>query len=566
MSVTSESTAAKEPLRFKEACLGQLVKDVPGLLDSQDPATGRFGEGIWIVTDQNVMFPLAVAWGTEHSQNPYYHDAALLEALMSAGDALIDDQDEQGRWEFRKKDGSTWGPILMPWIYSRWVRAFGIIRESMPPPRRARWEAALLLGYEGISQTCLESIHNIPTHHAMGLWYAGKVFGRPEWQEQAREFLHQVAAAQAPEGYWSEHQGPVVSYNFVYVDALGAYYGMSGDEGVLEALRRAAKFHAFFTYPTGAKVETVDGRNPYSKGIMAGNVGFTFSAEGRGFLRRQWELAAAAGDSLAPDLTGSLLLYGEEGETEATVAERADGRFVFGPDEALVVRSGPWFVCLSAFVAPIPDNRWGQDRQNLVSVFHDDCGLVLGGGNTKLQPLWSTFSVGDPSLLAHQPGDENPTFEPAGELYHVPSEASIVDDGLATLALQYGPESCRITVEASDDQCLSIRLSSTRSSGLAVSAHLTFIPCLGEELVTEAGHRSVLSEDAVELRADEIGQWLQHHGWRAGVPAAATLTWPVLPHNPYRKDGSATPEEGRLVLTVPLSEAGGEQEVTLRVE
>ena len=33
-------------------------------------------------------------------------------------------------------------------------------------------------------------------------------------------------------------------------------------------------------------------------------------------------------------------------------------------------------------------------------------GVFLGGGNTKLQPLWSTFTVGDVSLLKHKPGDE----------------------------------------------------------------------------------------------------------------------------------------------------------------
>ena len=28
---------------------------------------------------------------------------------------------------FRKKDHSTWGPIYMPWVYSRMVRAYYIL-------------------------------------------------------------------------------------------------------------------------------------------------------------------------------------------------------------------------------------------------------------------------------------------------------------------------------------------------------------------------------------------------------------------------------------------------------
>jgi hypothetical protein len=61
---------------------------------------------------------------------------------------------------------------------------------------------------------------------------------------------------------------------------------------------------------------------------------------------------------------------------------------------------------------PYP-SRWIQDRQNLVSLYHDKIGVILGGGNTKLQPLWSTFSVGDRAQFHHKAGDETPiSFRP----------------------------------------------------------------------------------------------------------------------------------------------------------
>ena len=56
------------------------------------------------------------------------------------------------------------------------------------------------------------------THHAMGLYCAGKVFARADWQEQARDFLHQVVDAQSADGWWAEHKGPVVAYNLVYAE------------------------------------------------------------------------------------------------------------------------------------------------------------------------------------------------------------------------------------------------------------------------------------------------------------------------------------------------------------
>ena len=107
--------------------LKSLAASVPAVLESQDLATGRFGTQPWVCGDQNVIYPLAAAWATEDAENPHYHNPKVLEAIMKGGDALIADQDRNGMWTFRKKDNSTWGQTLMPWTYSRWIRAFARI-------------------------------------------------------------------------------------------------------------------------------------------------------------------------------------------------------------------------------------------------------------------------------------------------------------------------------------------------------------------------------------------------------------------------------------------------------
>jgi hypothetical protein len=227
LSLAAVALLRAETVRFRERALEDVVAAVPGILASQDAKTGRFGTGIWIVTDQNLMLPLEAASSYQDSRNPYYQSEKLLHALMAAGDALIDDQDADGRWEFRKKDGSKWGRIYMPWTYSRWVRTGAVIRGAMPPDRRARWEKALRLGYTGIAKDLSTArVQNIPAHHAMGLYFAGQV-EEPAWRKVAADYLHRVAAAQHADGYWSENKGPVVLYGFVYVDALGTYYGLA---------------------------------------------------------------------------------------------------------------------------------------------------------------------------------------------------------------------------------------------------------------------------------------------------------------------------------------------------
>ena len=47
-----------DDLQYKDRLIDVLVKHVPEILNSYDAKTGRFGEGIWISTDQNRMWPV----------------------------------------------------------------------------------------------------------------------------------------------------------------------------------------------------------------------------------------------------------------------------------------------------------------------------------------------------------------------------------------------------------------------------------------------------------------------------------------------------------------------------
>jgi hypothetical protein len=552
----------KNVWHYKREFLEALTRSVPATLARLDKATGQFRAEPWLPGDQAVIYPLAAAWATKDEHNRFYHDSELLNAIMRAGDALIAAQDKNGRWEFQKRDNSKWGLHFDPWVYSRWVRTYSLIRDAMPRERRERWRKALELAYSGIAKTELRVIQNIPSHHAMGLYVAGKAMDHPEWCNQAATYLNRIVQAQNTNGFWTEHYGPVVHYNTVYVDALGTYYTLSHDARVMKALERAAKFHANFTYPNGTDIETADERNPFLDRVEIPNVGFSFSALGRGYLREQWNITRKRGLVPNVDTLASLVLYGEEGEVEAPATNRV---FISDDNKAAVIRQGDWCGALSAYVCPVSQSRWIQDRQNLVSVFNSRTGLIVGGGNTKLQPLWSTFTVGQTALLKHRRGDERPNFgEPTG-LLHIPTAAKLGDDGTA-LDLDYGDAKCRVAVEFVDTTTAHItyavpQVGTTRP----VQAHVTLLPAPGSKWRTATGRSGELNSSDLVLSAEETGAWFEHNGWRISVPKSSNLRWPVLPHNPYRKDGRAEVGEGRIVLTLPFSAVVSSQMLTLTV-
>src|SRR5581483_2941902 len=235
--LVSAPLVSAEDWRFKAQLLPLLAEKVPAILKTQDLTTGRFGSGVFIVRDQEPMYALAVAWATQGDGNPYFHSDELLSAIIKAGDALIDAQKPSGMFLFKKKDGSEWGDIYMPWTYSRWIRAFALIKDAMPDDARQRWARALALGFDGILKTQLtKPVENITAHDAMGLYLAGKTLDHPDWCDAARQYMKKVVDRQSADGFWSEHVGPVINYGFVYVEAVGTYYGMSHDPDVLPAL------------------------------------------------------------------------------------------------------------------------------------------------------------------------------------------------------------------------------------------------------------------------------------------------------------------------------------------
>jgi hypothetical protein len=529
-----------------------LVKSVDETLKTYHPETGRFGTDPWICGDQNVLLPLAAAWSIKDKANPYYHSKKLLAVIGKGGEALVDDQDKDGMWLFRKKDNSTWGMIYMPWTYSRWIRAYVIVKDALPKAVRAKWEKGLLLGFNGIAKTTLTHVQNIPCHHAMALYIAGVAFKNEAWKKAAWDFQQKVMADQSPEGYWSENYGPVVSYNMVYIDALGAYYAFSKDPAVPEVLKRAVKFHSAVLWSDGTSAACIDERVIYHNSINIGNVGFTFSPEGRGFILSQLPKFLARGrEDVGGDYAASLLLYGGKGDVAPLASAQDKGVSVLGKNDAVIVRDKPWEWAFSSYTTKPIQNRWIQDRQNYVDIFNANLGMVAGGGNTKLQPYWSTFTVGDPGFLRHRAGDEDPNFIPKIDLLWTADKATITQSGNPTkMTLNYGDLECAVTVEVMEGERVAI-VTYEAPQGKNVEAHLPLM-MLADSIKTEKGGQFVLGEDELVLDSKNIGQHFDFGRLRVVIPEGASIRWPARQHNPYTKDGHSELRDAKLVVVLPF--------------
>ncbi len=152
----------------------------------------------------------------------------------------------------------------------------------VPSERRRKWEVALIKGYTYIAG---HDLRRCTTSRPFTPWgcTGGQLSTARSGAGQAADFMHKVAEVQDPGASGRRTTGPSYAYNFVYSDVWARTRGLEGPV-VLAALERASRFHSSFTYPDGSIVETVDERNPYHTTVRPGNVGFSFTPAGRGYL------------------------------------------------------------------------------------------------------------------------------------------------------------------------------------------------------------------------------------------------------------------------------------------
>ena len=521
--------------------LTHLASVVSLKLPSFDEATGRFltppdgpiapgakPEDLgWCPINQDVIYHLATVY--REAGNPYCGDAKILDIAGRAGDAIRAFQYPDGQVEFLKADGSKWGPTYMPWTNYAWLEAYALLRDELGDERRQRWEEGLTLAHDGQAREIADGhVHNIPAWKAMSCYRAGQIFGREDWRQAGLEMIRLVVAAQDKAGYWPEHGGPSTLYNLVYVHALGLYHCHSGDEDVMPALRAAADFHETFSYPDACVVETIDGRVKYHDRIAQfAWASFSLFPRGRSLLRHHVERfdPERDGESVQGGTLASAFHHCQEGDEEPCLLDQASFARRYR-DWGIVARQGPWFACLSAFVCPPVNSRWGQDRQSFFSLWHRDAGLIIGGGNSKIQPEWATFAAGG---------------------RYLPDSGRLADEGEG-IELQYGEVTCGLTLELTDEEA---RLTARAQNGMAV--HNLVLPLeQGARVQTEGGVDVTLGEDALALEPGQIGAWIQLGSCRIAVPWGTRLHWPSYPYNPYAIDAAPPKDSETAILSAAL--------------
>jgi hypothetical protein len=495
----------------------------------------------------------AVLYAKQHPANRRYGDPALRALAIRIGD-LLASEDEKGKFEPR---------LDSDWDAYTWMEAYRLLERELGPERRARWARAIQSNigrFERDARDRLDFpwynspyIGTSPNHYA--LWaanflLAGRVFGKPAWEQLGRAILHRFAASeQTADGYWGEHtrSGPATGYNHLTLSAVGLYWELTHDPEALRALRRATDFHKYFTWGDGTPVEVINNRN--RRWEPGGWAQFAFSQfpDGRGYA--EFLAGRLKREPLSMNTLGRIsqdALYYHEGPIEAP--PQALPAYVHRMEAPAGIRkSGPWVVCLSGLIdTQAVDNQFYLDRQANLSVFHEKLGLIVSGGNSKRQPELATFSetlTGEGAWPAQR------------SVFHLPVSSRLeMGEAADRLSLAYNSFWADLFVPRPDESRLRLRFVINGKGEPPEEARLTLQLCLkaGEVVETGAGRRFTAGAEPIALSPEELGGSLGHHGWSLETPPGARLAWPVYPFNPYADGPETGLEYAVAALSVPL--------------
>lgn len=486
----------------------------------------------------------AVLFAKRHPENPRFGDQRMRDLAIRIGDFLAS---ESERGVYEPRGDSDWDDYM-------WLEAYRLLDAELGEPRRARWRRELEKNITLLVRDAEDRVDfpwynspyigTSPNHYALwaaNLYLGGKLFGNRKWMELGARILKRYATVeQTPDGYWGEHSrnGPTTGYNHLTLSALAVYFEHSGDREILPALRRATDFHKHFTFLDGTPVDVINDRNRHWGVSAWSQFAFSHFPDGRGYA--EFLSGFFQAETWTVDALGRLAqdaLYYHEGPVEPAPQRRTSYEHRLQVP-ASVRKSGEWQVALSGIIdTQAINSRFYLDRQGHVSVFHQRLGQIITGANSKRQPELATFTEIVEKTLVHMPlssrlqtgGAEdrlslayNTFFT---DLYVVPSAAS-----------------------------LSMRFVISGRGRPGTETRLNLQLCLraGETLETGSGKKLNLSAERVELTGADLGGRISHRGWTLEVPAEASLTWPVFPHNPYTDAAETDLRYAVGRLTAPL--------------
>jgi hypothetical protein len=338
--------------------------------------------------NQNPCYPLAWLYKTKHPLNPYFGNTDLRDRALAICDRIV-----------KIKSRLEWPCYVLCQIYE-------MLGDEISPLRKEQWKEYVQYYVEFRGQRPFG--YTSPNHeawNALAVLRAGQVFDQPSWQALGRRAMNQLVKLQNTLGYFDEgsHHGPSTKYNQLQLAAMLLFADYAQDKPVEAAAKKLSDFMLRYSFPDGWTSGALDGRqNGYVGYFGTLCYGWDRWPEHKTLTRRIFETRSRLG-MLSPEseffnLSDWYSYFGSWFVVDEYLAQQPDAPSAPLPQDSngyLVTDSGPtfeggaarnhdWMVIVSAINSHVPligQSLYRLDRQSRLDIWHQDVGLVVGGGH-----------------------------------------------------------------------------------------------------------------------------------------------------------------------------------------
>lgn len=451
--------------------------------------------------------------------------------------------------------GRDWGRHIGEWLNYYLLGSLGVMeRHDLGTPElrsrlaRAVAGATAALHARAVAkfrQTPPEFPGNHDVWHGLLFDAAGRHFQRPEWVDFARDFFARcVLPFQTADGYWPEGQGIVVGYALVTAEAVSLYAEASGDAAALASLGRFAGFLDHLSFPDGSASVALDVRmRYYPSPFMFLPPSFLRTAEGRRLIAQRVPAGRAqlARKGVHDNAAQAFAFFGSFAALAFATDLSAQPGFDIVPPATLpaaCLRTDDWQAALSWQLVPEHPSRFVLDSQNFLEIWHRRAGYLVGTGNSKFMPRFSTVRRTN-----------------AGRAY-VPVSAHCLQTTptSAEVAYSFGADEIVVGVSVASGRCEVTARLAKAEPGVQYEFGLMLALRPGDTLKSEQGEEQI--DPTVLIHHNGGPRPQRGFSWRGlawELPEGALLDYPLVPHNSYTQDGLPAKEDYVARVSVPLS-------------
>lgn len=249
----------------------EAINQIPKLLTLLDrnphsPTYGCFDRNFWQykIIDfpsgmaQEFVYPLALAYHTNISNNPFYQQAVLRDwveaGILYAAKSAHPDGSCDDYFPFERAGGATAFSLLAC------IESYQLLKLNNQKiidflVKRADWlahhqESGRLTNHQALIVLCLELL--------------SPLVNTDKWNLQKAQRLEQVLSWQNPEGWFQEYEGCDPGYHTLTISCLARIYELNPSNQLKDAIAKAVILASQFVHPDGSYGGEYTSRNTYN--------------------------------------------------------------------------------------------------------------------------------------------------------------------------------------------------------------------------------------------------------------------------------------------------------------